>query len=345
MANKDRDKSIDVLRAIALTGMIIIHISPTIDWISEIRSFDVPLMVFLSGVSFSLSGGNKTSYSSYVLKRFQRLILPTWIFLIIFHTLYLAVSLLVGNTFNINGFLWSVISRFSLMTGWYVWIMRLFFIVALFAPLIATITKSFKLIHLYFFIIIALLLNEILVLWIGESTSQDDWRVILEMNIPYLVIFCIGSFVHRMSRTSTITMIMSCLVAFLFLALLLKTETGAFQSLQLYKYPPQAYYIIYGLFFSLLLWLIRNKIVLFFSSIKILGIVEFIGSHTMWIYFWHIFLVVFVAEYISIAAIRFLVVFVFACLFTFLQSIYITKLSLRCKNQSARKMLLMLFNG
>lgn len=57
MANLERDKSIDVLRAIALTGMIIIHISPTIGWISEIRSFDVPLMVFLSGVSYTLSSG------------------------------------------------------------------------------------------------------------------------------------------------------------------------------------------------------------------------------------------------------------------------------------------------
>ena len=125
MANRERDKSIDVLRAIALTGMIIIHISPTIGWIREIRNFDVPLMVFLSGVSFTLStGGGKISYSSYVYKRFQRLILPTWVFLVLYYVLFIAINHAIG----IKGILGAAIPHFTLMTGWYVWIMRLFFI-------------------------------------------------------------------------------------------------------------------------------------------------------------------------------------------------------------------------
>lgn len=342
MVNQERDKSIDVLRAIALTGMIIIHISPTIGWIREIRNFDVPLMVFLSGVSYTLSsGGGKISYTSYLFKRFQRLILPTWVFLVLYYVLFIAINHAVG----IKGILGSALSHFTFMTGWYVWIMRLFFIVALFAPLLSKVTKSFRTIFIYSFIIGALVLNEFFVLWIGEDCLQDDWRVILEMNIPYLAIFCIGTFILKMPKTSIMTLLMCSLVAFATIAFYLKNETGVFQSLQIYKYPPQAYYMTYGITVTLFLWITRKQIVLFFDKIKVLRAVEFIGSHTMWIYFWHIFLIVFIAENISSSAIRFLVVFIFACLFGYLQSIVLNIFVMRCKKESTKKMLFILFNG
>ena len=346
MGNQNRDKSIDVLRAIALTGLIIIHISPSIGWIREIRNFDVPLMVFLSGVSYALStGGANIIISSYVYKRFQRLILPTWIFLLLYHSVVIIVSLVSTHSVNWIGISKTAIVNFTFMTGWYIWIMRLFFIVALFAPLLSKFTKSSKLIHLYLFVTVVLLLNEFLVLWIGEDCPTSDWRVILEMNIPYFVVFCIGTFISKMSKKNITTMMFCTIIVFIAIALCIKNDTGAFQSLQTYKYPPQAYYMTYGISVALLLWLIRDKIVAIFEKMKILNVVEFIGSHTMWIYFWHIFLLVYIADFISIATVRFLVVYVFACLFTYLQSIVINKIALRCEKESTKKKLLMLFNG
>ena len=81
-----RNRSIDLLRFIALTGIIIAHIDPPSFWM-QLRGFDVPLMVFLSGVSYRISGGNKQNYWSYAVKRFKRLILPVWVFLTIYFTL------------------------------------------------------------------------------------------------------------------------------------------------------------------------------------------------------------------------------------------------------------------
>lgn len=50
----NRDNSIDILRSIALIGMIISHCEP--HWtIMQFREFDVSLIVFLSGVSYMLS--------------------------------------------------------------------------------------------------------------------------------------------------------------------------------------------------------------------------------------------------------------------------------------------------
>lgn len=47
-----RDDSIDILRFIAVSGIILVHISPTPFWV-QLRNFDVPLMVLLSSVSYS----------------------------------------------------------------------------------------------------------------------------------------------------------------------------------------------------------------------------------------------------------------------------------------------------
>lgn len=57
-----RDVTIDLLRFIALTCIIIAHINPS-PLLFQLRNFDVPLMVFLSGVSFRISSGNNDGYS------------------------------------------------------------------------------------------------------------------------------------------------------------------------------------------------------------------------------------------------------------------------------------------
>ena len=48
---KKRDYQIDILRAIALFCIICAHVSPP-SLLIQFRSFDVPMMVFLSGVVF-----------------------------------------------------------------------------------------------------------------------------------------------------------------------------------------------------------------------------------------------------------------------------------------------------
>ena len=53
---KSRDLSYDVLRWLALTGIILVHSKPTLFW-AQLRSFDVPLMVLVSAVCFTGSAG------------------------------------------------------------------------------------------------------------------------------------------------------------------------------------------------------------------------------------------------------------------------------------------------
>ena len=72
-------------------------------------------------------------------------------------------------------------------------------------------------------------------------------------------------------------------------------QSGSFVLAQAYKYPPRLYYISYGIFSSLLLYLfakfifaniaIRNLLLTF----KFDQILIFFSDSSLWIYLWHIF--------------------------------------------------------
>jgi fucose 4-O-acetylase-like acetyltransferase len=54
MEKKQRVKSVDFLRFLGLSLIILAHVTPQ-GLVFQIRNFDVPLMVFISGVSFALA--------------------------------------------------------------------------------------------------------------------------------------------------------------------------------------------------------------------------------------------------------------------------------------------------
>ncbi len=193
--NNNRDTSIDILRFIALSGIILVHVGPG-RFLSQLRSFDVPLMVFLSGISYYLSSqkGNTLSYMGYCMKRFKRLILPVWIFLVIYFLLY-TIATKELPSFN------QVASYFTLTTDWYVWIIRVFFIVALFAPLVASAFHRINTRQFYAIVISAFVLFECLVHY-GNFTSYAS--TLLLINIPYIFVFALGYKAIGLSRKQSI---------------------------------------------------------------------------------------------------------------------------------------------
>lgn len=184
-----RNRSIDLLRFIALTGIIIAHIDPPSFWM-QLRGFDVPLMVFLSGVSYRISGGNKQNYWSYAVKRFKRLILPVWVFLTIYFTLY---GVMRGEQFPAK----IILSYYSLMTPWFVWIIRVFFVIALVSPLLSPILDRMEKRSFMWYIGGFLLLFEV---YLSSKYSQFPGNTILLMNFSYIVIFAIGYKIESFTR-------------------------------------------------------------------------------------------------------------------------------------------------
>ncbi len=173
----NRDKSIDVLRWLAITGIIIAHIQPSLLWF-QLRNFDVPMMVLLSAVCFS-KGGGELDYWSYCCKRYKRLILPVWIFL--------TMSYLIRYLYN--GYLPSLGSAFmnySLLTPAYFWIIRVFFLMALLAPIILKLVNSSGR-WFWFCLCVGLLVNEVLC-----NASHAYFYEVVVMTLSYSLVYAIG---------------------------------------------------------------------------------------------------------------------------------------------------------
>lgn len=73
---------IDYLKVLGLLLVILAHVQAP-DFIMQVRSFDVTLLVFISAYLASIRNKN-IGNMTYFTKRFKRLVFPTWIFLCIF---------------------------------------------------------------------------------------------------------------------------------------------------------------------------------------------------------------------------------------------------------------------
>lgn len=329
----DRDLSIDILRSIALLGIVLIHCGPDSLFLQQIRNFDVPLMVYLSGVSYSISQGNTAvNYKDYVIKRFKRLILPTWIFLCIYNLLMFITS---GHFLPADIFL-----RYSLFyTGWYVWIIRVFFIIAICAPLVLPYFYKVTLKKSLIIILVALVVNEFI------STLIDNYLYYLfVINIPYLVFFIMGGLSNRFSNKTFFVILLLSSILYCSISIYLYLYNDHFVLTSSYKYPPRLYYSLYALMSITFLWLIRLKIYSFLKYIKCDKFFLFIGSHTIWIYFWHIPLLSFVNRFNLVFWERYLLVFIISLTITFFQNKTIDHFFLGINNKLSKNIKI-LFKG
>lgn len=312
---KNRDNSYDVLRWIALTGIILVHSKPTVFW-EQIRNFDVPLMVLVSAVCFNLSGGgifsNKEQIKEYYKKRFIRLVLPSWIFL----TFYFFVSYMLGVNIDFK----NVITCYTLATKWYLWIIRILVVIAILAPWLLRYTKPMSNKKLIITCIMGLFLGEFL-----ACLSDNYWYMITVMFIPYIVYYCIGINIFRFSSREIQLTGIIMIAIYIVVALYLFYQTGSYVPTQAFKYPPRFYYTCYALGISAILFVYRERIVFLLEKVHLLRFSSFVGSHTFWIYLWHIPIVDYMTNYCN-SITTFFTVYSMAVLIVYIQTILIKKM-------------------
>lgn len=310
---KERDVSIDVLRWLALTGIILVHIGPSPFW-NQLRSFDVPMMVFLSSVCFHVS----RDYKSYCVRRFERLVVPVWIFL----TVYFAVKYIF---WGIVPSAMSVIKDYTLMTRWYVWIIRIFLFMALLAPFINKIVcRAGK--RYPFLFVGGLLVNEIL----GYVLSMHFhiYTLYIVMTFSYALIYSLGIYLCRMEINRKAIILgwggTNCII-YIAIAVYLMATTGEYQLTNIRKYPPRLYYISYALFLISILWAYRNELARGLAKLRLLPVCTYIGSHSLWIYLWHIPLIELIGYHTPLnATLRFLTVYAIAVIVAYVQTQAVT---------------------
>ncbi len=283
---KERDLTIDCLRFVGLSLIIIAHVQAPYN-LTQIRCFDVPMMLFISGLT---SAGRSTgNYTEYIVKRTKRLIVPVWMFLFFYLSVfYFAQSIVLSEKYLTWDMIWRSFLLLDKSIG-YVWIIRVFLLVMLVTPPLLWFTKNYSKIH--HALGLATVLCGLLVLVNGiidnienEGLCMVLIRDIVQYTVAYSIPFVLGLYIKGMGKRQELLFIV-------FLAILsivpfyYYTQTNSFPEglAEKYKFPPQVYYITYGSLMSAALWSLR-PIWKYVTKIKA---IVFIGQNTIWIYLWH----------------------------------------------------------
>lgn len=310
-----RDIRIDFLRALGLAMILLAHVGPPAI-VMQLRNFDVPLMVLISGMSFGLSY-QQEAYSSYMWKRVKRLVFPVWIFL----TIYFALIALLGLPFE-NLSIKRVLGSYLLIEGiGYVWIIKVFLLVALVSPLIYRLHKNTPGNHIYFggiaLIFIGYEIFRILTRDFFASGPGELIEPISHYMIPYALVFAIGLRLPSLKIEEAVWGMNLCLAVFIVLAFLLAMETGNLVPTQAHKYPPTLYYFSYALTIAFAAWLSSGRLCrLIERSDAAKSVMLFAAHNSIWIYLWHI---PFIKAIHGPYPIKYLLVLAIAFFITFIQ--------------------------
>jgi peptidoglycan/LPS O-acetylase OafA/YrhL len=296
--NRIRDVRFDILKATGLFCIILAHVNPG-KLILQLRNFDVPLMVIVSGALFYYSSSNKHySFWEYLKLRIIRLIAPVWFFLVFFFVSAYVISFLEGENYPFS--LKKILGSFLLLDGiGYVWIVRVFILVAAISIFLLKLQRylasdSRFLSAIFAFYILYELLFLILDLQVeGYPISMFVLDKYLFYIIPYGCLFGLGITLPRMSRKTVLSFLIASLLLFLIFVVYYYYQTGHFVPTQHYKYPARIYYLSYGIFMSLLTFIVVSELCNIHKIHKnyefLMRFIIFVSSASLWIYLWHIF--------------------------------------------------------
>jgi len=293
---RKRFDEIDVLRALGIIGVIAIHIltynlsSPIYKFLWNYLQFVVVAFVFCSG--FVLSYFYQNYFSSFAKtlawykKRFIRLIIPFWIYLIIHYSLWFLFPNFfqgLGLSKNINYFISSAI----LIGGTnFNWLPLLFLELTLIFPIIVYLLSRKKYLFLYIFIS-----GFVTLLFTFFRFPYSLYR--LAMIIPWSLIlfsaiyFSIKGKVDKSVKQTNSRLLIFGIVSFIVFINLYFLETYLGNNLNFYdhKYPPDFYYLLFG--FSLTCFSLLIAKLEFWQNKIIKRAYGFISKNSYQIFFIH----------------------------------------------------------
>ncbi len=279
---QSRDFTIDMLRFVGVSLILLAHIVPP-DGLFQLRSFDVPLMIFVSGLSYS--GRQITDYAGFVRKRLGRLLIPLYLFLAV----YLTIMYLLSQTGAVEWFgtkkvVGTLLLRLQPSIN-YVWIFRIFLIVMLTTPPLLRLERFVKRDGTFAALLAGMFgLQYLLVAWLKPlklGFLVDDWLLYV---VAYAIPFLAGVRMRYADRRRSAILGGLFVAAMICAACLMFQAKGTWLRMQPYKYPPQVYFLLWGTTVSVVLWGLRD----YWSRLLSCRLVRFIGQNTIWLYLWHI---------------------------------------------------------
>lgn len=315
---KERNITIDILKVIGLMMIILAHVC-TSNIIFQIRNFDVPLMVLISGFLAVDSYKKNQSLWKYFAKRFIRLYLPTFCFLLFFFGICLFFLFFREYPFSFE----QIVKSFLLIDGiGYVWIIRVYLLCAVAVPILIFLNKSLETKKMCLLLLAIYLCYEFFV-YFDIYQWNPLFNHIISYFIPYSVILAIGMIIRDLSSKKLYFYSIMFLLIYLILAVSLWTFYGSYQLTSIMKYPPRLYYISYALALSFFLFaFFKQKSI---HNPKILKGIQFISGSSLWIYLWHI-LFIYIFKFWSIPIpwiYQYVIVVIGACLIIFVQNKFV----------------------
>ena len=280
----ERDGSVDFLRVLGLCLVTIVHVNNVPYLVKLLAYCGVPLMVFVSGLCVKPS---VMQFSWHVLfHRLKRLLVPLWIFL----TFYWLVFYKLVNPSS-----YEIIQSFALLgVAPYVWIIRIFIILACLTPLLVWIArKGDSIAKGGLFAVVLLVAQECLCHIYAHCSIFHIPVVKIFMRdyilyiIPYALIFMSAIFFKMADKKKQLCCVSAAAVVLVGAVIYFRISTTDWKNaywLFLYKYPPRYIYTLIGLFCVQLLYLFHR----YYEKIGSTKIVTWISKNSLWIYFYHI---------------------------------------------------------
>ena len=306
-----RDLSIDLLRFVGLSLIVLAHVSPPF-WLWEIRSFDVPLMVFVSGLAYA--GRTSDFTPAFFWHRAKRLLVPVWLFLTLYFLSAFVLREVAGIDFGIREN--HVIGSYVLKDGiGYVWIIRVFLMIAFCTPFMLAIDHRIKQGWIW---------NVLLVLLVAIPGCCYYWKVGTSTGlvcdyvyylVGYLPFFMFGLRLHKITPARQWGMAILCMCLLVVWNWVHINWIGGGIVVNYYKYPPRAIFIIYGMMMTVLC----SKGAIRMKAVKVPDVVWFVSRNTIWIYLYHIPLAQLTGKMDIVWYVRYLMVYAIAVCVVWMQ--------------------------
>lgn len=296
MRTRDVSFQMDILKFFGLAGVILAHTSPP-EWLFQLRNFDVPLLVIVSGCLFMHShnqAGRPVAYGAYLTKRLKRLLMPAYLFFgVLFLGTFLA-CLVLGQEFPYTAR--QVVTTFTLTKGiGYVWIIRIFLLLALVAPFLLRMLERRGRRLFVVYAVAAYVVYEGLVLWsygLPDTSVKSALTAYVFYALPYGCVFGLGMLLPSLKRKIVFRVGLLFFIVFGGLFWLVNgpalSDGMAPVWMQAFKYPPRLFYLSYGVAMAALLYGLTYNVANGGGVWR--RFVIFVSRNSLWIYLVHIFL-------------------------------------------------------
>lgn len=340
---KERDFTIDIMRTIGILLIILAHMNLAHSGtLIQIRSFDVPMMVLISGASFFFAGKVSVSYIPYIWSRIKRLIFPVWVFLLVFYGVTYIFDLNITSKYlNYK----VIISSFVLYSGFgFVWIIRIFMLIAILSPIYIILIKRFgalRTIIAFQMACIALTFLYFNELFQNVALLKLIFNEIIMPSISYGTMFVIGYSLNLLTKKSKFIIF---ILNFFLVVLACLFYTGEF-IINTYKYPPTIIYISYSIVVSTLLYYFLSNIDCKKKPVVIF--IKNIAPNTIWIYLWHIPMVFLIENYLNDYhfLINYILTVTFSVFMAIMQRNLVKKITNEIENKQFSKFITQVFTG